>query len=286
MQTKESHAEAKCVAQGLTEVVNDLREGCHATHNGGYHDEPAHGAFHHGMDTVCNVIGAGWLERAIAKHCEFPTTTASEAKCVYCEHEKRFSKANEGICAYRFKDKADVIHACNCRCWFLAIDAEKPPYSMDLPDALATKIKELIESCMCAEPSGDCEETEPLHLPDLYNGIGELLRTTTTAIAATVDVEKYITEASALSNRGRFEEAFNVLVNTLRSLGPHVTTAIAVREAAEELYQRGCGHVMEVNEIKQIICSYCSPVSGDVTPSCLGKGHDAGFCYDCRRYYD
>jgi hypothetical protein len=89
MQTKESHAEAKCVAQGLTEVVNDLREGCHATYNGGYHDEPAHGAFHHGMDTVCNVIGAGWLERAIAKHREFPTTTAIAAR----EAAERAAKA-------------------------------------------------------------------------------------------------------------------------------------------------------------------------------------------------
>lgn len=32
------------------------REGCHSTYNGGHHDEPAHSAFHHGMDTVFNVL--------------------------------------------------------------------------------------------------------------------------------------------------------------------------------------------------------------------------------------
>lgn len=33
-----------------------LRMNCHATYNGGHHDEPAYSAFHHGMDTVCNVL--------------------------------------------------------------------------------------------------------------------------------------------------------------------------------------------------------------------------------------
>ena len=33
-----------------------------------------------------------------------------------------------------------------------------------------------------------------------------------------IDVEKHIAEASSLSNRGRFEEAFNVLVHTLRAI--------------------------------------------------------------------
>lgn len=46
-------------AVGLLERLSsneDLREGCHATYNGGHHDEACRKAFHHGMDTVCNVI--------------------------------------------------------------------------------------------------------------------------------------------------------------------------------------------------------------------------------------
>lgn len=35
------------------------RETAHATFNGGHCDEPAHSAFHHGMDTVFNLIDAG-----------------------------------------------------------------------------------------------------------------------------------------------------------------------------------------------------------------------------------
>ncbi len=44
-------------------LAERLRKACHGTYNGGHHDEPAHGAFHHGMDTVCNVLAAeGWFE--------------------------------------------------------------------------------------------------------------------------------------------------------------------------------------------------------------------------------
>jgi len=40
----------------LRQWAAQLRMYCHATFNGGHHTEPAHGAFHHGMDTVCNVL--------------------------------------------------------------------------------------------------------------------------------------------------------------------------------------------------------------------------------------
>ncbi len=38
--------------------VEGMRANLHATFNGGHHDEPARSAFHHGMDTVCNVLAA------------------------------------------------------------------------------------------------------------------------------------------------------------------------------------------------------------------------------------
>lgn len=34
------------------------RPSFHGTFNGGHHDEPAHSAFHHGMDTVFNALEA------------------------------------------------------------------------------------------------------------------------------------------------------------------------------------------------------------------------------------
>lgn len=36
--------------------INELREMCHATFNGGWQTEEERRAFHHGMDTVCNVL--------------------------------------------------------------------------------------------------------------------------------------------------------------------------------------------------------------------------------------
>lgn len=38
--------------------VEAMRANLHATFNGGHHDKPEHSAFHHGMDTVCNVLAA------------------------------------------------------------------------------------------------------------------------------------------------------------------------------------------------------------------------------------
>lgn len=36
--------------------IEAIRGGCHATYNGGHHEEQTRKAFHHGMDTVCNVL--------------------------------------------------------------------------------------------------------------------------------------------------------------------------------------------------------------------------------------
>lgn len=38
--------------------VDAMRANLHVTFNGGHHEEPARGAFHHGMDTVCNVLAS------------------------------------------------------------------------------------------------------------------------------------------------------------------------------------------------------------------------------------
>jgi hypothetical protein len=44
--------------------VVELRESCHMTYNGGWHhSEDGMKAFHHGMDTVCNVLES-WLEKS------------------------------------------------------------------------------------------------------------------------------------------------------------------------------------------------------------------------------
>lgn len=45
-------------ADALKVDVEAMRVNLHATFNGGHHDEPARRAFHHGMDTVCNVLAA------------------------------------------------------------------------------------------------------------------------------------------------------------------------------------------------------------------------------------
>lgn len=47
----------RIVREELAKLVEGLRENCHATFNGGWHGN-ADGmrAFHHGMDTVCNVL--------------------------------------------------------------------------------------------------------------------------------------------------------------------------------------------------------------------------------------
>ena len=42
-----------------TRKVYYTREFAHQTFNGGHLDEPAHSAFHHGMDTVFNLIDEG-----------------------------------------------------------------------------------------------------------------------------------------------------------------------------------------------------------------------------------
>lgn len=47
-------------------IARYSRESAHATFNGGHHDEPAHSAFHHGMDTVFNIIEADALASAPA----------------------------------------------------------------------------------------------------------------------------------------------------------------------------------------------------------------------------
>lgn len=38
--------------------VEQMRANLHATFNGGHHEEATRSAFHHGMDTVCNVLEA------------------------------------------------------------------------------------------------------------------------------------------------------------------------------------------------------------------------------------
>lgn len=47
----------QCDPPGCTSKTwADMRESCHMTYNGGHHDGPANTAFHHGMDTVFNLL--------------------------------------------------------------------------------------------------------------------------------------------------------------------------------------------------------------------------------------
>lgn len=61
--------------------VDLLRGNCHATFNGGWDDDKTIEAFHHGMDTVCNVLEdhlkGGFANGVLPQR---PTPTAPEAK--------------------------------------------------------------------------------------------------------------------------------------------------------------------------------------------------------------
>lgn len=48
-----AHAEALA---GALEAIESERAGCHATYNGGHHNDGHLEAFHHGMDTVFNAL--------------------------------------------------------------------------------------------------------------------------------------------------------------------------------------------------------------------------------------
>jgi hypothetical protein len=49
-----------------SECAENIRANCHATYNGGHREESSLEAFHHGMDTICNVLGNGQALAAFA----------------------------------------------------------------------------------------------------------------------------------------------------------------------------------------------------------------------------
>ena len=49
-------SQVDCINGPHCKSWEDYRRGAHATFNGGHHDDPAHSAFHHGMDTVFNLL--------------------------------------------------------------------------------------------------------------------------------------------------------------------------------------------------------------------------------------
>ena len=75
-------APAEAGAPTAEELAERLRKYLHDTYNGGHHEEPAHGAFHHGMDTVCNVLAH---ERWLAVYAA-PLTAQLEEARVAQEH--------------------------------------------------------------------------------------------------------------------------------------------------------------------------------------------------------
>lgn len=65
------------------ETAENIRANCHATYNGGHHEENMYEAFHHGMDTICNVLGNGQALAAFAAK-EVDLATA-KLVCSSCE---------------------------------------------------------------------------------------------------------------------------------------------------------------------------------------------------------
>jgi hypothetical protein len=58
------------------EWIENFRKGLHDTYNGGWHENPGLEAFHHGMDTVCNVLGRG---KALENYTQAKVSTLKQA---------------------------------------------------------------------------------------------------------------------------------------------------------------------------------------------------------------
>lgn len=62
-----------CIGEPPAETWETMRASCHATYNGGHHDDACRDAFHHGMDTVFNCLTSGGFKEM--KDCRAPTVS-------------------------------------------------------------------------------------------------------------------------------------------------------------------------------------------------------------------